>query len=191
MYRPEYSSLNTKGFTGGVPVEDEPRAIWTNTIDKFVPYVFNEYGRGVRPDTVTIENNKVTLWRWREDFQNDFAARMDWCTKSYKEANHQPVPALGQPAKITVKSGEIFSLDASGTTDPDGDNLSYLWFQYPELGTYKKVIKFLWAENLYRTFIRAPEVEKEETANFILKVTDKGKPPLSRYKRVEVKILPN
>jgi hypothetical protein len=190
LYRPEYSTLNTKGFTGGVPVEDEPRAIWTNTIDKFVPYVFNEYGRGVRTDTISIENNKVTLWRWREDFQNDFAARMDWCTKSYKEANHPPVPALGHPDKITVKSGEVFCLDASGTADPDGDNLSYLWFQYPELGTYKKTIKFLWAENLYRTFIRAPEVENEETAIFILKVTDKGKPPLSRYKRVEVKILP-
>jgi hypothetical protein len=190
LYRPEYSSLNTKGFTGGVPVEDEPRAIWTNVIDKYVPYVFNEYGRGVRLDTISIENNKATLWRWREDFQNDFAARMDWCTKSYKEANHPPVPALGQPDKITVKSGEIFSLDASGTTDPDGDNLSYLWFQYPELGTYKNLIKFLWAENLYKTFIRAPVVEKAETAIFILKVTDKGKPPLSRYKRVEVKILP-
>jgi hypothetical protein len=190
LYRPEFSTLNTKGFTGGVPVEDEPRAIWTNAIDKYVPYVFNEFGRGVRTDTVSIENNRVTLWRWREDFQNDFAARMDWCTKSFKEANHPPVPKLGQPDKITVKSGEIFSLDASGTTDPDGDNLSYLWFQYPELGIYKKIIKFLWAENLYKTFIRAPEVEKEETTVFILKVTDKGKPPLSRYKRVEVKILP-
>jgi hypothetical protein len=190
LYRPEFSTLNTKGFTGGVPVEDEPRAIWTNAVDKYVPYVYNEFGRAVRIDTVTIENNRATLWRWREDFQNDFAARMDWCTKSYKEANHPPVPALGQPEKISVKSGEIFSLDASGTTDPDGDNLSYLWFQYPELGTYKKLIKFLWAENLYKTFVRAPEVEKEETAIFILKVTDKGKPPLSRYKRVEVKILP-
>lgn len=36
----------------------------------------------------------------------------------------------------------------------------------------------------------APEVDKKETAHFILKVTDKGKPPLSRYKRVIVNILP-
>jgi 5S rRNA maturation endonuclease (ribonuclease M5) len=191
LYQPEYSTLDTTGFTGGVPVEPEPRKIWTNAIDRFVPYVFSEYGRAIRRDTITFNNNKATLFRWREDIQNDFAARMDWCTKSYKEANHPPVPALGHPDHITVKSGEIFILDASGTTDPDGDNLSYLWFQYPEAGSYKKIIRFDLAENLYKVFyIKAPVVEKNETVHFILKVTDKGNPPLSRYKRLIVNILP-
>jgi hypothetical protein len=190
LYLPEYSSLDTRGFTGGVSVEPEPRAIWTNAVDRFVPYVFNEYGRAVRMDTVSFANNKATLWRWREDFQNDFAARMDWCTKSYQEANHPPAPALGHPEQITVRSGEVFSLDASGTTDPDGDNLSYLWFQYPEAGSYNKLMQFVSAENIYKVYLKAPEVEKKETTHFILKVTDKGKPPLSRYKRVIVNILP-
>lgn len=36
----------------------------------------------------------------------------------------------------------------------------------------------------------APVVDKEETAHFILKVTDKGEPRLSRYKRVIVTIKP-
>jgi hypothetical protein len=190
LYRPEYSSLDTGGFTGGVPVEPEPRAIWTNAVDGFVPYVFNEYGRAIRTDTVSFASNKATLWRWREDFQNDFAARMEWCTKSYEKANHPPVPVLGHPEEIAVKSGEVFSLDASGSTEPDGDNLSYLWFQYPESGSYRKLIRFASAENLCKVFLMAPEVEKKETAHFILKVTDKGKPPLSRYKRVIVNVLP-
>jgi hypothetical protein len=191
LYRPEYSSLDTAGFTGGVPVEPEPRAIWTNAVDRFVPYIFNEYGRAIMRDTITFNNNKATLFRWREDFQNDFAARMDWTTKPYQESNHPPVPALGHPDKITVKSGEIFRLDASGTTDPDGDNLSYLWFQYPEAGSYNKTIRFDLAENLYRIFyIKAPVVEKNETAHFILRVTDKGTPPLTRYKRVIVNVIP-
>jgi hypothetical protein len=191
LYTPEYASLDTAGFTGGVPVEPEPRAIWTNAVDKFVPYIFNEYGRAIRRDTVTFNNNKATLFRWREDFQNDFAARMDWTTKPYQESNHPPVPALGHPDRITVKSGDIFRLDASGTTDPDGDNLSYLWFQYPEAGSYKKTIQFDLAENLYRIFyIKAPVVEKNETVHFILRVTDKGTPPLTKYKRVLVNIIP-
>jgi hypothetical protein len=188
-YIPEYSTFNS-GFTGGVPIEPEPREIWTNAIDNYTPYIYNAYGRAVRKDSVTFSNNRITLWRWREDFQNDFAARMDWCTKSYKEANHPPVPALGHPEEITVKSGGTFFLDASGTTDPDGDNLSYLWFNYPEAGSYKKLIEIVAAEDLYRVRVEFPEVEKKEAAHFILKVTDKGKPALSRYKRVIVNILP-
>ena len=188
LNKPDYSSLKNGG--SGVPFEPETREIWTNAIDSYTPYIYNEYGRAVRMDTVTFTNNKATLWRWRDDFQNDFAARMDWCTKAYHEANHPPVPALGHHEKITVKSGEGFGLDASGTTDPDGDNLSYLWFNYPEAGSYKKMIKIDSAENARGVYVIAPDVEKIETAHFILKVTDKGKPQLSRYKRVIVIIIP-
>ncbi|MBN2863432.1 MAG: DUF1593 domain-containing protein [Bacteroidales bacterium] len=190
LYKPEYNSLNTKGFTGGVPVEPEPRPIWTNANDRYTPYIFSEYGQATRRDTITFFNNKATLFRWREEFQNDFAARIDWCTKPYREANHPPVPVLVQPDQITVRSGDIFTLRASGSTDPDNDNLSYLWIQYPEAGTYKKPVRFSQVENIYRVIITAPVVEKKETVHFILRVTDKGDPPLTRYKRIIVNILP-
>ena len=188
LYKPDFATLKKGG--SGVPFEPETREIRTNAMDSFTPYISNEYGRTVRRDTVTFTDNKVTLWRWRDDFQNDFAARMDWCTKTYQEANHPPVPVLGHAEQITVKPGEGFSLDASETTDPDGDNLSYLWFHYPEAGSYKKFIKIDSAENARGIYVIAPEVERKETAHFILKVTDKGKPQLSRYKRVIVNILP-
>ena len=123
------------------------------------------------------------MWRWRDDFQNDFAARMDWSTRSYKEANHPPVPVLNQSNHITIKSGEGFRLDASASYDPDGDNLSFLWFQYPEAGTYKQEIKLGPPENVSRVYGEAPEVGKEESIHIILKVTDKGEPQLSRYQR--------
>lgn len=165
----------------------ETRPIWTNADDHYVPYIEREYGRSVRRDSASFTGNKVTLWRWRDAFQNDFAARMDWTTQPYDAANHPPIPPPGE--EITVRSGEYFTLDGSGTTDPDGDALSFLWFQYPEAGTYADPIG-LSAENLYRLFVRAPEVEAPETTHFILAVTDKGVPPLTRYKRVVVNIVP-
>ena len=188
LYKPKYDSL--KKGNSGVPIIPETRAIWTDAFDKYTPYHFNEYGRAVRLDTAAFMSNKVTLWRWRDDFQNDFAARMNWCTKSYNKANHPPVIKLLVPEHITVKSGEGFGLYASAA-DPDGDNLSYLWFNYPEAGSYKKLIKINSAENIYNAYVIAPKVEKLETVQFILKVTDKGSPPLSRYKRVFVTITPN
>jgi hypothetical protein len=130
------------------------------------------------------------LWRWRDDFQNDFAARMDWCTKSYKDANHAPVIVLSNPEQMTVKSGQGFTMDAFETYDPDGDSFSFLWFNYPEAGTYKALIKIEGTENSHGAYVIAPEVDKEETAHFILKVTDKGEPCLTSYKRVIVTIKP-
>jgi hypothetical protein len=117
---------------------------------------------------------------------------MDWCTKSFEDANHPPVAKINQPGQFTVKSGDIFKLDADGSYDPDGDNLSYCWFQYPEAGTYKGIVNsgFL-AENLYNVHtIKAPEVTSPQTVHFILRVTDKGTPQLSRYKRVIITIIP-
>lgn len=171
--------------------EPETRPIWTNADDAFTPRLPNYIGRAIRPDTTVYTGNHVTLWRWREDFQNDFAARMDWCTMSYEEANHPPVAEINQPDQFTVKSGDIFKLDADGSYDPDGDALSYWWVQYPEAGTYDGIIRFSLSENLYNVHtIIAPEVDSPQTVHFILKVTDKGTPALSRYKRVIVTIVP-
>jgi hypothetical protein len=91
---------------------------------------------------------------------------------------------------MTVRSGEKFWLDARSSTDPDGDNLSFVWFQYPEAGSYKGRLSFNWAEDQARLFTIAPHVEKSETIHYILKVTDKGTPPLTRYRRVIVTVVP-
>jgi hypothetical protein len=190
LYTPELSAMDPKGFTGGVPVNAETRPIWTNAIDEYTPPVAGEYGRATRPGEKSFKDFRTTIWRWRDDFQNDFAARMEWTTKSYQEANHPPIPALNHPGAITVRSGETFQLDARGTLDPDGDSLSYFWFQYREAGSYKGTLSFQGAANMVRVSVATPKVERPETAHFIIRVTDKGRPPLSRYKRVIVTMSP-
>lgn len=188
LYQPEFESIGEGG--SDVVAKPENREIWTNASDSYTPYIFDNYGRAIEQADTTFTGNKVSLWRWRDDFQNDFAARMDWTIKSYEEANHPPVPVLEGPDHITVQAGESFTLDARNSYDPDGDNLSFLWFHYPEAGSYNELIPVPGAENVYHVNFVAPEVEKPETAHFILKVTDKGNPALSRYKRVIVTIKP-
>ena len=187
LYLPDFSKA-TKGGSG-VPFEAETRKIWTNAADNYTPYVYKEYGRVAKRDTTNFTNAKASLWRWRNDFQLDFAARMDWCTQSYEEANHPPVAVLGHPEQITVKAGQGFELDASGSTDPDGDNLTFLWFHYPEAGSYRGKVS-LGAENVHGVYLTAPEVSKQETIHLILKLTDKGTPAITRYKRVVMTVVP-
>ena len=189
LYKPHREDCDPNGFTGGVPIEEEPREIWTNAIDCFTPFIPKSHGCAVQRDTNEYCGYTATVWRWRTDFQNDFAARMDWCTKSYTEANHAPVARLAHSNELYVKSGEVFVLDATPSTDPDGDNLSYLWFCYPEAGSRRKV-EPMGAPNIHRVSVRAPEVSKPEDIHFILQLTDKGEPRLTRYQRIIVHVEP-
>lgn len=167
----------------------ETRPIWTNAEDQFPPAAA---GRRAPFAGDPVKDNYVTLWRWREDVQNDFAGRMAWATKSFSEANHAPIVHIQGPDQFAVRSGETFKLDARGSTDPDGDSLTYLWFQYPEAGSYKATVSFgSLAPNLANVHtIVAPSVQQKETIHFIVKVTDKGNPPMSSYRRVIVTVLP-
>jgi hypothetical protein len=190
LYRPDEPATGPRTFGGGRPIPPETRAIWTDAEDEYAPPVASEHGRAMRPGQNRFKEAMASVWRWRDDFQNDFAARMDWTVKPYAEANHPPVPALDHPEALTVPPGKRIELSARGTTDPDGDSLSYYWFPYPEAGSFRGEVKIDGAENANFAWVTTPKVEKPETIHFILRVTDKGRPALSRYKRVVVTVTP-
>lgn len=189
LYTPEPLSDDPVNAVAGVIFDRETRPIWTNAEDAFGPTQRPDHGRSIRPGEPVETSARATLWRWRDAFQNDFAARMDWTVKPYPEANHPPSVRLQEPTSITVRSGQGFRLSARGTSDPDGDSLSYYWFHYPEAGTYRGEVS-LGAENADGIWITAPEVTRRETLHIVLAVTDKGSPPLTRYARVVVTVEP-
>ena len=109
--------------------EPETRPIWTNVQDEvYSPLTKRNH-----------TSNHATIWRWREAYQNDFAARIDWSnTSNYKNVNHPPTAKLNQETELTVKSGQIVNLDASKSSDPDDDYLQYNWIYYREVGTLNR-----------------------------------------------------
>lgn len=159
--------------------EPETRPFWTNAMDE----VYSEV------DQQNHTSNHATIWRWREAFQHDFAARMDWCIMDYSEANHPPAPALAHAQILKVSEGEKVVLKAEGCIDPDGDKLSYKWIYYREAGNSVYWLK-MENELLPEASFIAPSMGFPQEMHLILALTDNGKPALTRYKRVLVKVSP-
>ena len=169
-------------------LEPETRPIWTNVQDEVLGN-----------DGEWHTTNHATIWRWRTAYQNDFAARMDWSIKSYNKVNHPPIPKLDHPDRITVSQGERLDLSAVGSTDPDGDALSYEWFCYAEAGTRgisnARTGVMLDIKNFNQPkawfIVKTSRVMPPGTGtmHIILAVTDHGIPRLTRYKRVIVDVV--
>lgn len=165
-------------------IEPETRPLWTDAQDEAM---------GV--DGSWHTGNKVTIWRWREAYQNDFAARMDWTINDYKNANHPPVVKLACEKEITAKVGDRVDLSVEGSSDPDANQLSYKWFYYPEVGTFNfssarsgNPLKIEDADKAKAWFI-VPKKERKGTMHIIVAVTDNGQPALTRYERIIVNVI--
>ena len=154
-------------------------------------YTSNAWGRsrikkGVVNDTL-LQQYLKPMWRWMIPLQNDFAARADWCVKEYKDANHQPVVKCNLQ-NVVAKPGETLKLSAAGTFDPDGDELTYSWWQYTEAGTCKGRAKINDADKPLASLIIPENAKEGQTLHIILEVKDSGTPQLTRYARIVVTV---
>jgi len=125
------------------------------------------------------------LWRWIVQISIDWQARADWAIKSFDEANHHPVVYLDHSQDLTVSPGEQVSLSTKAT-DPDGDSLTYNWWRYHEADSYDGQVKINNASSAQASFV-APDASGQDL-HMIVTVTDKGNPPLQRYRRVIISI---
>lgn len=181
----------------GVEHTPETRPIWTDTKDTWKPYNSKLSFFAQMRDTTQYTSQHATIFRWRDATQNDFAARMRWCNTTYEEANHAPVIHFAINGKeitteeVSVKGGDVVSLDATACIDPDGDALNMFWFQYTEVGTCKESLLGTTAPNQqYIHDVNVPKVTKPETIHLILQVTDNGEPAMTTYKRIILNIKP-
>ncbi len=174
----------------------------------------NEVTRVTSQDTVTgvdgaeHVSDQATIWRWREAFQNDFAARMTWTVADFAHANHNPIAVVnGQtgtsPIEIHVNAGQSVTLDASQSSDPDAQQLTFHWFHYAEAGSADGNLAALTltGADTPRLTVRADApcrplwlplipCKGEGTAHIILAVTDNGAPRLTAYRRVILHVHP-
>lgn len=146
-------------------------------------------GRFVATDGLWKTQDVRNVWphsilRWAKDFQNDWAARADWCVKSYEDANHAPDVVLAHGNTIEVAAGERGAVDASPSTDPDGDDLKFHWWIYNEAGTYAKPVDLESTNGAQASLIVPGDGEHDESIHVICSVSDSGTPPLTRYARV-------
>ena len=154
--------------------------------------------RGICPDSLT------TAWTsWQEPLRsisvgykqrfyptelNDFMARMQWADEG--KGNRNPIVVVNghkgpSPLVIQAKAGKTIRLNASKSMDPDGDDIQFLWWQQPEIGTAKLAISD--AEKSIIS-VQIPDDAAGQTLHLICEISDNGDLPLTSYQRVIIVI---
>jgi len=128
------------------------------------------------------------LGQWIPDAKNSFLNRLQWSVKEPGQVNREPVAAFGRDqsnkiVKIIARPGKKITLDASASSDPDGDQLTFRWFHFKNAGSYsgnQEITPFGSAKLQFRV----PGDLGTNDIHIILEVRDNGTPPLVSYKRV-------
>jgi len=185
----------------------ETHAIWTQGGDEFARVTSQDAVKGV--DGKEHVSDQATIWRWRMAFQNDFAARMSWTVEDFAHAIHEPLAVVNgvagtAPLEMDVTVGQSVTLNAAGSTDPDGRGLHYHWFHYAEAGSSDGNLAALTLTDAEtaRLTMKADSACRpmwipglvpcrgSGTAHIILAVTNEGALPVTSYRRVILHVHP-
>jgi hypothetical protein len=141
---------------------------------------------------IDAEEGEKALTRWLYARQNDFEARMDWCVKGPRKANHNPIVSVNNNRTkdiiyLKTRPGERVSIRASGSVDPDGNTLSYSLTHYKEASTYKTDVNLPDGQGPDFSFTIPKEAAASEI-HLVLEVTDNGFPKLSSFRRIVITV---
>lgn len=117
---------------------------------------------------------------------NNFSARMDWAKNG--KGNINPIIKIDGDNSLDIiikkpKQGTILVLDASDSTDPDGDVLDFKWWLQPEAGTYNDIVSILNSDSK-KVSINVPSNSSGKNFHIICEITDNGSPQLTSYRRI-------
>ncbi len=142
----------------------------------------------------TFNSFMVPVWRFRRAMFNDFRARMDWCVNEFGEANHNPVAAVNGDKgnhiiHLRVSPGQKLTLDASASSDPDGDTMTVQWWVYNEAGTYASNVTITDPDEV-KTHVTVPADASGKEIHIILEVLDNNpEVGMYDYRRVVLEVI--
>lgn len=153
-----------------------------------------EWGKGPDNSTFAFTNHTGTAYDICASYAayfypatfNNFAARMDWAHEGH--GNRNPVVLINglkgiSPLQINEKPGNVITLDASKSFDPDNNLLSFRWWVLPEAGTYEDEIKIP-VNNTSELKFKIPSDSAGKSIHVICEVIDNGEPNLASYRRI-------
>ena len=128
------------------------------------------------------------LYRWIPDFQEDFAARMEWCVEPYENANHEPVVEVAEGVDIAAQRGETVTLTAQ-TSDPDGNAVTVTFWQYGDADTYANDVELIPGEGDQVSFVVPEDAITGDTIHIIVEAQDDADKPITRYQRAIITVV--
>jgi len=143
----------------------------------------NDQAADYNPETGKMDINYAQT-RWLIAAQEDFAARADWCVKSYADANHTPQITVKEGMLLTAKPGQELLINIE-TRDPDRNGIKLKAWAYPEAGSGKAGV----AIGGKMATLSIPDNAKiGDSFHVVIEGTDNGIPALTRYRRVVIQI---